>query len=196
MPSSSSDESTSNSDDGPNNKMEVMTFYPTAEEFSDFSKYIRYMESKGAGKAGMVKVIPPNGWAANKQMKANDISEVYKRIIEKPIEQNPVSKSRSSFQMMNEVQEAMSVKELEKLSQQNKYKAPENVMSIEELEAKFWKQLMFNPPIYGSDENGTLFDESQTSWNPSKLDTILDCVKIGEGKCADIRGVTSPYLYQ
>lgn len=34
----------------------IMVFRPTWEEFSDFSKYIEYMESKGAHKAGVVKV--------------------------------------------------------------------------------------------------------------------------------------------
>lgn len=33
-----------------------MVFRPTWNEFSNFSKYIEYMESKGAHKAGVVKV--------------------------------------------------------------------------------------------------------------------------------------------
>lgn len=33
-----------------------MVFRPTYEEFQDFPKYIHYMESKGAHKAGLVKV--------------------------------------------------------------------------------------------------------------------------------------------
>lgn len=34
----------------------IMTFTPTKEEFKDFSRYITYMESQGAHKAGMSKV--------------------------------------------------------------------------------------------------------------------------------------------
>lgn len=34
----------------------IMTFYPTTEEFKDFSRYIAYMESQGAHKAGLAKV--------------------------------------------------------------------------------------------------------------------------------------------
>lgn len=34
----------------------LMTFTPSAEEFKDFSRYIAYMESQGAHKAGMAKV--------------------------------------------------------------------------------------------------------------------------------------------
>lgn len=34
----------------------IMVFYPTMEEFKDFKKYIDYMESQGAHKAGIAKV--------------------------------------------------------------------------------------------------------------------------------------------
>ena len=33
-----------------------MVFRPTMEEFQDFSKYVVYMESQGAHKAGLAKV--------------------------------------------------------------------------------------------------------------------------------------------
>lgn len=45
----------------------IMTFYPTAEEFKDFRRYVAYMESKGAHKAGLAKVSAnttyANTWA-------------------------------------------------------------------------------------------------------------------------------------
>lgn len=34
----------------------IMTFYPTVEEFKNFSRYVAYMESQGAHKAGLAKV--------------------------------------------------------------------------------------------------------------------------------------------
>lgn len=34
----------------------IMVFRPTWEEFKDFDKYVRYMESQGAHKAGLAKV--------------------------------------------------------------------------------------------------------------------------------------------
>lgn len=34
----------------------IMTFYPSAEQFKNFSRYIAYMESQGAHKAGLAKV--------------------------------------------------------------------------------------------------------------------------------------------
>lgn len=34
----------------------IMVFRPTWDEFKDFEKYVAYMESKGAHKAGLAKV--------------------------------------------------------------------------------------------------------------------------------------------
>lgn len=39
-----------------NPSCKVMTFRPTMEEFKDFAKYIAYMESEGAHRAGLAKV--------------------------------------------------------------------------------------------------------------------------------------------
>lgn len=35
----------------------IMIFYPTMEEFSDFYKFVTYMESQGAHKMGVAKVL-------------------------------------------------------------------------------------------------------------------------------------------
>ena len=37
----------------------VMVFRPTMDEFRHFGRYIQYMESLGAHKAGVAKIIPP-----------------------------------------------------------------------------------------------------------------------------------------
>lgn len=39
-----------------NPSCKIMTFRPTMEEFKDFAKYIAYMESQGAHRAGLAKV--------------------------------------------------------------------------------------------------------------------------------------------
>lgn len=39
-----------------NPSCKIMTFRPTVEEFKDFAKYIVYMESQGAHRAGLAKV--------------------------------------------------------------------------------------------------------------------------------------------
>lgn len=35
----------------------IMTFRPTMEEFKDFNQYLVYMESQGAHRAGLAKVL-------------------------------------------------------------------------------------------------------------------------------------------
>ncbi|ORY96379.1 JmjC domain, hydroxylase-domain-containing protein [Syncephalastrum racemosum] len=57
------------------------------------------------------------------------------------------------------------------------------------LERVYWRNLTYSQPMYGADMLGTLFDESVTSWNVSKLDNVLN--RMG----ASLPGVNEPYLY-
>lgn len=49
-------------DDDQHNMPRIMTFRPSYEEFINFAGYIEYMESRGAHRAGLVKIIPPKEW--------------------------------------------------------------------------------------------------------------------------------------
>lgn len=53
--------------------------------------------------------------------------------------------------------------------------APEN---YDEVERAYWKNICFNPPYYGADVSGSLFDSKCETWNVSKLHTILDIIKV------------------
>ena len=44
------------SSSGGNSMPKIMVFRPTWEEFKDFKKYIEYIETQGAHKAGLAKV--------------------------------------------------------------------------------------------------------------------------------------------
>ena len=46
---------------------ECITYKPTWEEFQDFEKYVEFLESQGAHKAGIVKIIPPPEWNPRKE---------------------------------------------------------------------------------------------------------------------------------
>jgi len=56
-----------------------------------------------------------------------------------------------------------------------RYKPP-NSSDYDELERQYWKNITYNNPIYGADVSGSITDESQESWNISKLGSILDCL--------------------
>uniref|UniRef100_A0A7N9ARB5 [histone H3]-trimethyl-L-lysine(9) demethylase n=1 Tax=Mastacembelus armatus TaxID=205130 RepID=A0A7N9ARB5_9TELE len=164
----------------------IMTFTPSKEDFKDFSRYIAYMESQGAHKAGMAKVIPPKGWKPRHTY--DDIDDL---VIPAPIQQVVTGQS-GLFTQYNIQKKPMTVHEFRKTSSMDKFCNP-RYADFDELERKFWKNLTFNPPLYGADVSGTLYDPNVTEWNIGHLSTILDTVE-DEG-AIKIKGVNTPYLY-
>ena len=66
-----------------------------------------------------------------------------------------------------------------------------DVPSCRAIEAEYWRTLNLGmPPMYGADQQGTLFDDRTTQWNVGTLDSLLSRTL----KCA-LPGVTTPYLY-
>mgnify|MGYP001088323111 FL=1 len=66
-----------------------------------------------------------------------------------------------------------------------------DVPSCRAIEAEYWRTLSLGtPPMYGADQQGTLFDDRTTQWNVGTLDSLLSRTL----KCA-LPGVTTPYLY-
>ncbi|XP_075683394.1 lysine-specific demethylase 4C [Rhinoderma darwinii] len=172
--------------DDRNPACKIMTFRPTMEEFRDFNKYLVYMESKGAHRSGLAKVIPPKGWKPKRHY--DDIDDL---VIPAPIQQMVTGQS-GLFTQYNIQKKPMSVKEFRRLANSDKYCTP-RYMDYEDLERKYWKNLTFVAPIYGADVNGSLYDEGIDEWNISRLNTILDVV--GEQCGISIEGVNTPYLY-
>ncbi|XP_078115650.1 lysine-specific demethylase 4A isoform X3 [Sander vitreus] len=164
----------------------IMTFNPSKEEFKDFSRYIAYMESQGAHKAGMAKVIPPKSWKPRRTY--DDIDDL---VIPAPIQQVVTGQS-GLFTQYNIQKKPMTVHEFRKTSNLDKFCNPRYV-DFGELERKFWKNLTFNHPLYGADVSGTLYDPDVAEWNIGRLNTILDTVENESG--IKIKGVNTPYLY-
>ncbi|XP_063056818.1 lysine-specific demethylase 4B [Engraulis encrasicolus] len=170
----------------PNAACKIMTFRPTMEEFSDFAKYIVYMESQGAHRAGLAKVIPPAGW---KPRRSYDTIE--EMVIPSPIQQMVTGQS-GLFTQYNIQKKSMSVGEYRKLANSKKYCTPPH-KDFDDLERKYWKNLTFVSPIYGADVSGSIYDPDIKEWNIGHLDTLLDMV---EQECGIvIEGVNTPYLY-
>ncbi|XP_045907809.1 lysine-specific demethylase 4A-like isoform X4 [Micropterus dolomieu] len=164
----------------------IMTFYPTAEEFKNFTRYIAYVESQGAHKAGLAKIVPPKEWKPRGSY--DDIDDL---VIPAPIQQVVTGQS-GLFTQYNIQKKSMTVREFRKIANSDKFCSP-HYDDFEELERKYWKNVTFNPPIYGADVNGTLYDPEVKEWNICHLDTILDTVERESG--ITIEGVNTPYLY-
>uniref|UniRef100_A0A674MCU6 [histone H3]-trimethyl-L-lysine(9) demethylase n=1 Tax=Takifugu rubripes TaxID=31033 RepID=A0A674MCU6_TAKRU len=160
----------------------IMTFYPTVEEFKNFSRYIAYIESQGAHKAGLAKIVPPKEWKPRSSY--DNIDDL---VIPAPIQQFVTGQS-GLFTQYNIQKKALTVKEFRKLANSDKFCSP-HYDDFDELERKYWKNVTFNPPIYGADVNGSLYDP----WNICHLNTILDTVEHESG--ITIEGVNTPYLY-
>ncbi|KAL7856212.1 hypothetical protein AOLI_G00198160 [Acnodon oligacanthus] len=164
----------------------IMTFRPTMEEFRDFNQYLVYMESQGAHRAGLAKVIPPKGWKPRRSY--DDIDDV---IIQAPIQQMVAGQS-GLFTQYNIQRKALSVQEFRRLANSDTYCTP-RYLNYEDLERKYWRNLTFVPPIYGADVSGTLYDEGVEEWNIGHLNSILDVIEEDCG--VSIQGVNTPYLY-
>ncbi|CAL7935405.1 unnamed protein product [Xylocopa violacea] len=166
----------------------IQVFRPTYEEFKDFTKYVEYMESKGAHKAGLAKVIPPVEWIPRKRgYNLNDLDLT----IPAPICQ-VVTGKQGLYQQINIQKKSMTVKEYSKLANSERYNTPRH-FDYEDLERKYWKNITYVAPIYGADVSGSLTDPDVKEWNINHLGTILDYVNKDYGISID--GVNTAYLY-
>ncbi|XP_058019571.1 lysine-specific demethylase 4B isoform X2 [Ahaetulla prasina] len=169
-----------------NPSCKIMTFHPTLEEFQDFGKYIAYIESQGAHRAGLAKVIPPKEWKPRKSY--DDIDSM---VIPAPIQQVVTGQS-GLFTQYNIQKKPMLVGDYRHLANSEKYCTPRH-QDFDDLERKYWKNLTFVSPIYGADISGSLYDSDVDEWNIGNLNTLLDMV---EHQCGIIiEGVNTPYLY-
>lgn len=166
----------------------IMVFRPTYEEFKDFSQFITYMESQGAHKAGIAKVIPPPEW---KPRKAGYDLSTMDVTIPAPICQ-VVTGKQGLYQQINITKKPMTVQEYCKLAENPRYSTPRH-FDYEDLERKYWKNITYIAPIYGADVSGSLTDTDVTVWNINHLGTILDYVNEDYG--ISIEGVNTAYLY-
>lgn len=171
--------------DEPSNQIPV--FRPTFDQFKDFKSYVSYIESRGAHKIGLAKIVPPAEWVPRKC--GYNTIENFK--IKTPISQR-VEGKEGIYTQYNIQTKALYLREFEKLANSKNYQTPLH-KDYAELERKYWKNLTFNPAIYAADISGTLTDSDQPYWNINKLGSILDDLK-DECKLT-IEGVNTAYLY-
>uniref|UniRef100_A0A8D9A3S0 [histone H3]-trimethyl-L-lysine(9) demethylase n=1 Tax=Cacopsylla melanoneura TaxID=428564 RepID=A0A8D9A3S0_9HEMI len=172
------------------NTPKIMVFRPTYDEFKDFSNFISYMESQGAHKAGLAKVIPPPEWVPRKSGYGLD-SSIGDIPIPAPICQ-VVTGKQGLYQQINIQKRQMIVREFETLANKPRYATPKH-FDYEDLERKYWKNITYVSPIYGADVSGSITDKDVNVWNINHLGTILDYVNEDYGISID--GVNTAYLY-
>ena len=166
---------------------QVPVFRPTMAEFRDFSKYIEYIESQGAHKIGLARIVPPKEWIPRR----SGYQDLYSFRIKTPIVQQ-IEGREGVYTQYNIQHKSMTVGEFETLANSKKY-APPPHSNYEELERKYWKNLTFIPAYYGADVSGSVTDQDQPYWNIANLGTILDDLSAEYGM--KIEGVNTPYLY-
>ena len=145
----------------------IMVFRPTWEEFKDFNKYMEYIESIGAHKAGLAKIIPPKEWVPRR--KGYDLQDLMSFKIPDPISQM-MDGNKGVFQSFNVRKRAMTVKEYHTKANSNQYRTPP-FQDYEDLERRYWKNVTFVDPIYGADVPGSITDNDcdvSYNWIPSE----------------------------
>uniref|UniRef100_A0A182NZJ9 [histone H3]-trimethyl-L-lysine(9) demethylase n=1 Tax=Anopheles epiroticus TaxID=199890 RepID=A0A182NZJ9_9DIPT len=169
-------------------RVKIQVFRPTWEEFKDFPKYIEYIESQGAHKAGLAKIIPPPEWKPRKGGYDLDKLDI---TIPAPICQ-VVTGKQGLYQQINIQKNALTVKQFAELANTERYATPKH-FDFEDLERKYWKNITYVAPIYGADVCGSITDKDCNIWNINHLGTILDFVNEDYGISID--GVNTAYLY-
>jgi len=168
-----------------------MTFYPTYEEFKDLQKFVTYMESKGAHKRGIAKIVPPKEWIPRK--KGYNPSDIDIEL-DHPVQQNiSVTEVEGAFKTISDRSiPHFTVEKYMRLATNEKYITPPH-NSYEELEELYWKQNVDDKlpaPIYGADVCDSITDPEEKVWNIKRLDSLLTEVMEEQ-----IPGVNMPYLY-
>lgn len=130
--------------------LQVPIFHPTYEEFENFSAYVSKIESLGAHKIGLAKIVPPKEWSARKSgYKQKFIEET---MVENPIKQEVHGKD-GFYSVYNIQQRSIKLNQFQKLTSTNRYATPTAISrDCEKLEKKYWQNLTSISPIYGAGE--------------------------------------------
>lgn len=165
--------------------LKIQTFRNTWEEFKDFNGYIEYMESVGAHRAGIVKIIPPPEYVVRKA--GYDLDKI--SVLIEPSHQvvATLGKTAGSYQQVNIEANGMTFSEFKKIAESPGYAAPQ-IADIADLENFFWETVTEHAGIYGSDIHATLTDHSLKTWNLNNIGSILDNIGL-------LAGITDAYLY-
>lgn len=174
----------------PTGTAEVLTFYPTHDEFRDFNRYIRIVEQKMAHlRCGIAKIVPPEGWTPRPTMR--DFSDTDDYIINSPSRETIMPTTTPGvYQKKNQVCKLkMTVREFRASALSPKYANPRPHLSGRQLEEHYFQHITEGEPIYGADTEGTFYEKGIEEFNMNGLGTVLD------ESGTTIKGVNTVYLY-
>ena len=160
----------------PRDQTKPITFYPTLEELARFDQYVAGMESKGAHKAGVAKIVPPKNWVARKA--GYDLADVNKDI-KTPVKQITSSLKVTSRAFITQNKQSsttsLSIPEYHRLATSPKNLPPSHA-SLDELEQLYWKEVTEDraPSVtIRAEVQATLTDASQAVLNMASLSSII-----------------------
>ena len=132
--------------------IEVPIFYPTYDEFKDFSAFVSSIEARGVHRIGLAKIVPPKEWKARQMgYKQKQIEET---IVQNPIKQEVHGKD-GLYSVYNIQQRSIKLNQFQKLASTNRYTTPTTISNdFEKLEKKYWQNLTSISPIYGAGKFG------------------------------------------
>merc|ERR1711871_1132207 len=107
-------------------------FTPTIDEFVDFSRYIKSIETNYPDIA-ICKVIPPKGWFPRK----SDYTEVESWEIAHPIEQVKTGLG-GIFSQLNMSKGPISVRDFKRLAESKEFRTPPHP-DVDSLDREFWR---------------------------------------------------------
>lgn len=127
---------------------EIPVFYPTYDEFKDFSAFISSIEARGVHKIGLAKVVPPKEWIARRS--GYKQKQILDKSVENPIKQEVRGKD-GVYSVFNIQQRSIKLSSFQRLASSSRYAAPASLSNdYEKLEKKYWQSLTSNAPIYGA----------------------------------------------
>ncbi|KAF1765891.1 hypothetical protein GCK72_005844 [Caenorhabditis remanei] len=174
----------------PTGTSEVLTFYPTMEEFRDFSRYIRVIEQKGAHlNAGIAKIVAPEGWTPRPSKK--DFSDVDNYEITQPARETieAMEKPGAFFKRNVTCRRKMPAREFRDMALSAQYRNPKPNLEGIDIEKHYFQNILEGEPIYGADTEGSFYDKETNEFNMNRLGTLLDNTNL------KIKGVNTVYLY-
>ena len=186
-------------------------FRPTLEHVRNktFEEYVEEIEPQFAD-VGVCRIVAPEGWTPRRGG-YEDVDFLLPRYVllstskddpdhlltrpphtpHRPIRQHATGR-QGLYRTLLVENRSMLLSDFKEVAESGDTAPPKDTDS-ETLERKFWKNIPLNPPLYGADVPGSLFDDRQRGWNIKRLSSLLS--RTLEANGASIPGVTQPYLY-